>query len=440
MAAGKPVGPGETVKVVVFGLWHLGCVTAACGAEHFAVVGLDFDPEIIANLRRGRAPIFEPGLNELIQSGLRSERLRFTTDEQEALENVDVFWVCYDTPVDESDVPDVGFVIDRIERCLPYLRPGAIVLISSQLPAGTCRRLEQKHADEGISFACSPENLRLGKALDIFRNPDRVVVGVRDARPRKTIAELFAPFASDRVLWMSPESAEMTKHAINAFLALSVTFANEIARLCEVVGANAREVEEGLRSESRIGPKAYIRAGSAFAGGTLARDVVTVTRIAADHGESAELIAAILRSNEAHKAWALRRLEAIYGNLRSITVAVLGLTYKPGTDTLRRSSAIELCLGLLERGARVRCYDPVVKALPSELAAAKICESLPDALRQAEAAVIATEWPQIRDADWPALVQTMKQPPVILDANRFLNLTADALQGGRYFAVGSSIS
>jgi UDPglucose 6-dehydrogenase len=239
---------------------------------------------------------------------------------------------------------------------------------------------------------------------------------------------------------MSPESAEMTKHAINAFLALSVTFANEIARLCEAVGANAREVEEGLRSESRIGPKAYIRAGSAFAGGTLARDVVTLAAIAADHDESAELITAIMRSNESHKAWALRRLEAIFGNLRGMTVAILGLTYKPGTDTLRRSSAIELCLALLARDARVQCYDPLVKALPSKLAAAKICESLPEALEEAEAAVIATEWPQIKEADWRTLVRTMKQPPVILDANRFLDLTADALQGGRYFAVGNSTS
>jgi UDPglucose 6-dehydrogenase len=428
------------MKIVVLGLWHLGCVTAACCAEHFKLVGLDWDPETIANLRRGRAPIFEPGLDELIQSGLKSERLSFTTDEKDALKEADVIWVCFDTPVDESDAPDVGFVLDRVERCLPFLPRGAIVLISSQLPAGTCRRLEERHINKGIYFACSPENLRLGKGLDIFRNPDRVVVGVRQEEARKVIAKVFAPFAGDRLLWMSPESAEMTKHAINAFLALSITFANEIARLCEAVGANAQEVEQGLRSENRIGPKAYIRPGSAFAGGTLARDVVTLTRIAADNGESTELIAAILRANESHKGWALRRLEAIYGQLAGLTVAVLGLTYKAGTDTLRRSSAIELCVGLLERGARVQCYDPVVKALPAEIAAAKICGSLADAVRETDAAVIATEWPQIKEADWPALMQTMRQPPVILDPNRFLHLMGEIPPGARYFAVGSSIS
>jgi Predicted UDP-glucose 6-dehydrogenase len=170
----------------------------------------------------------------------------------------------------------------------------------------------------------------------------------------------------------------------------------------------------------------------------LARDVVTLTGIARETRESAELIAAILRSNEAHKTWALRRLKTIFGKLDGVTVAILGLTYKADTNTLRRSSAVELCSELLGQCARVRCYDPVVKALPAKLSSAMICESLSDALRQAEAAVIATEWPQIKEADWPTLIQTMKRPPVILDANRFLNLRTDALPSVRYFAVGTS--
>jgi UDPglucose 6-dehydrogenase len=300
--------------------------------------------------------------------------------------------------------------------------------------------LQHKHIERGLSFACSPENLRLGKALEIFRDPDRVVVGVQDGQPNGVLERLFEPFAGDRVIWMTTESAEMTKHAINAFLALSVTFANEIARLCERVGANAQEVEKGLRSESRIGPKAYIRPGSAFAGGTLARDVVTLTHIARDHAESVELLAAILRSNDAHKTWALRRLDAIYEDLSAITVGVLGLTYKPGTNTLRRSEAIAMCLKLLERGTRVQCYDPMVKTLPSELEGATICRSVPEALRNVDAAIIATEWPEIREANWRALVPLMKHSPAILDANRFLSLKTNGLPGVRYFVVGSSIS
>jgi hypothetical protein len=206
VVAGKPMGAGKTMKVVVVGLWHLGCVTVACCAEHFRVVGLDFDAETIAHLNSGRAPIIEPGLDELIQRGLESRQLSFTTNQKDALENADILWVCFDTPVDENDVPDSAFVLDRIERCLSDLNPGATVLISSQLPAGTCRQLKKKHIDQGLSFACSPENLRLGKALEIFRNPDRVVVGVQNGQARGILEKLFAPFAGDRVIWMRAES------------------------------------------------------------------------------------------------------------------------------------------------------------------------------------------------------------------------------------------
>ena len=266
------------MNVVVLGLWHLGCVTAACCAEHFSVVGLDFDEETVASLRVGVPPISEPGLDKLLEQGLANGRLSFATaPDPAALAAADILWVCYDTPVDENDVADVPFVLDKIAACLPELRPGAIVLISSQIPAGTCRELEARHP--GVSFAYSPENLRLGKALDIFRHPERIVAGVRDASARAALEPLFLPFCQE-ILWLRPESAEMAKHGINAWLALSVTFANEIARLCEVVGADAREVERGLRSEPRIGQKAYIRPGAAFAGGTLARDVVALTQLA----------------------------------------------------------------------------------------------------------------------------------------------------------------
>ena len=422
------------MNLVVLGLWHLGCVTAACCAEHFSVTGLDFDDALIESLRDARAPLFEPGLDDLLRAGLDSGRLRFTTDPADAaLLAADVLWVCDDTPVDENDVADVPYVLDRLARCLPALRPGAVVLISSQIPAGTCRALEAQHP--GVVFACSPENLRLGKALDIFRHPERIVVGTRTAETRAALAPLFAPFC-DEILWMRSESAEMTKHGINAWLALSVTFANEIARLCEAVGADAREVERGLRSEPRIGPKAYIRPGGAFAGGTLARDVVALTRLAREHGDPAALFPAILAGNDAHKDWALQRLRALLDPLEGATVAVLGLTYKPGTSTLRRSGAVELVAKLLAAGAVVRCYDPVVTALPPELSGATLCPALEDALANSDAAVVATEWPQVKAGDWPSLVHRMRRG-VVIDANGFLNLPAGQIPALEYFAVGT---
>jgi len=437
MAARESLGARETMKVVVLGLWHLGCVTAACCAEYFAVVGLDFDRELVANLARGKLPVFEPGLAELMARQLENRRLFFSSDANQILKTADVLWVCYDTPVDLNDVADNDFVLRNIDQCVPELRAGATILISSQLPVGTCRRLQNKHAGRNLSFAYSPENLRLGNALETFRRPDRIVAGVRDETARGRLRELFAPFAGDRLLWMTPESAEMTKHAINTFLALSVTFANEIARLCEVIGADAREVEQGLRSESRIGPNAYIRPGAAFAGGTLARDVVTLKHIAQENKQEAILIEAILASNEVHKQWALRRLEATFPLLDQVTVAVLGLTYKPGTDTLRRSSALELCLALLSRNCTVRCYDPEVKVLPRMAAAAALFQSLPEAIANADAIVVATPWPQITQADWSQLISRMKEGTIILDANRALVLSENLLRHVRYITVGA---
>ena len=422
------------MNLVILGLWHLGCVTAACCAEHFSVTGLDFDDALVASLGDAKAPLFEPGLDDLLRAGLDAGQLRLTTDPADpALRAADVLWVCYDTPVDENDVADVPFVLDRLARCVPALRPGVTVLISSQIPAGTCHALEAQFP--GVAFACSPENLRLGKALDIFRHPERIVVGTRTAETRAALAPLFAPFCDD-ILWMRPESAEMTKHGINAWLALSVTFANEIARLCEAVGADAREVERGLRSEPRIGQKAYIRPGGAFAGGTLARDVVALTRLAKEFGDPAALFPAILAGNDAHKDWALHRLRTLLDPLAGATVAVLGLTYKPGTSTLRRSGAVELAAKLLAAGVTVRCYDPVVTALPPELSGATLCLTLDDALAHADAAVVATEWPQIKAADWPALVGRMRRG-VVVDANGFLNLSAEQTPGVEYFAVGT---
>lgn len=423
------------MNVVVLGLWHLGCVTAACCAEYFPTVGLDVDEGFIGALHGvGEAPLFEPGLDDLIQRGMNKGMLRFTLGaDATALAAADILWVCYDTPVDENDVADVSYVLDQVARCLPLLRHGAVVLLSSQLPAGTYREFERRHPD--VCFANCVENLRLGKALDDFRHPERIVAGVRTPAARAALEPLFAPFCKE-ILWMRPESAEMTKHAINAYLALSVTFANEIARLCEAVGADAREVERGLRSEPRIGQKAYLRPGAAFAGGTLARDVVALTRIAREHGDQTTIFSAVFSGNDAHKDWALRRLRTLLEPLEGATVAVLGLTYKPGTDTLRRSGAVELCAKLLAAGVQVRCYDPAAGDLPPELKGARRCATVEEAVEEADAAVVATKWPQIKEADWPALVPRMRRC-VVVDANGFLDLNATTIPCIEYFAVGT---
>jgi UDPglucose 6-dehydrogenase len=426
------------VKVCVQGLWHLGTVIAACLAERgHQVVGLDHDGATVDRLRAGLVPVQEPGLQELVQRGLATGALSFTT-ELAAAGDVEVVWVAYDTPVDAEDRADVDFVVAQVERLFPVLRSGTLVLVSSQLPVGTVARLETAFAAArpgvGVRFACSPENLRLGKALPTFLEPDRLVVGAPDDAARAQLTALLVPL-TDRIEWMSVESAEMVKHALNAFLAVSVSFANEIASICEQVGADAKEVERGLKSDARIGPRAYLAPGAAFAGGTLARDVEFLGGLGRAHALELALVGAVRASNEWHKGWTRRCLEARLGRLQGATIAVWGLTYKPGTDTLRRSSAVELCLWLAGQGASVRAHDPAIRALAPELAARISLLARPEeALVGAAALVLATEWPEFRTIDLAAPLATMAQR-VIVDPGRFL---ADRIAGLEvdYYAVG----
>jgi UDPglucose 6-dehydrogenase len=416
---------GAHVIVAVAGLWHLGSVTLACLAQAgHRVIGIDCDAATVEKLRSHRAPIAEPGLDALLAAN--AERIEVAT-ETSAAAAADLVWITYDTPVDDDDRADVEFVIARVAELLPHVRADAIVVVSSQLPVGSVARLEAMRA---LDFACSPENLRLGKAIEVFTHPDRVIVGVRSERARARIAEMLAPITT-KIEWMSIESAEMTKHAINAFLAVSVTFANELAQICERVGADAKDVERGLKTETRIGPRAYLSPGGAFAGGTLARDVAFLTQLAARHDLLQPLLASVWPSNEAHKGWALRRLRELLGRLSGTTIAVWGLTYKPGTDTLRRSAAVELCRALITEGARVVAWDPAVDQAPDGI------ELVPDALAAvagASAVVVATEWPQLRNVSLAVAAAAM-QRPLMLDANRFLAKLV--MPGVEYVAVGT---
>lgn len=424
------------MNVTVFGLWHLGCVTAACtaGAQNH-VIGLDLDEEVVRSLRAGKPPIQEPGLGELIAGELSAGRLSFTSDPAEALEGAEVLWVAFDTPVNEQDEADVDFVRRQVERIAPYLRPGTVVLISSQVPVGFTRSLQKTAWSKPLHFAYSPENLRLGKAIEVFRHPERVVLGTSDDSIRPKLQALFAPF-TDRIEWMSLESAEMTKHAINAFLATSVTFANELARLCEAVGADAKEVERGLKSEGRIGPKAYLSPGGAFAGGTLARDLQFLRKFGREHNVDTPLFDGVLAGNDRHKSWTRDKVRQLLEGIAQPVVAVLGLTYKPGTDTLRRSASVELCRWMARQGYRVQAHDPAIQELPQDLQADIRLSPAPDAaLRGADLAIVATEWPDYRKLAADDFVRSMRRPAVI-DSNWFLAALLGPDPRIRYVATG----
>jgi len=426
------------MNVGVLGLGHLGSVTAACLATlGHRVVAIDFDEARVANLSKGIAPIFEPGLEELIKRGLSSGNLRFSARINDA-KDIDVLWVAYDTPVDD-DTADTDFVMGQIERALLGVSREVIVLVSSQLPVGSVRRLEHaealNHGAPQLKVAYSPENLRLGSAVGDFLRPRRIVVGVRSSRDRHLLHGLLSSI-TESIEWMSVESAEMTKHAVNAFLAASVAFANEIASICESVGADAQEVERGLKTEARIGPRAYLSPGAAFAGGTLARDVAFLNRTASERGVITPLLSSVLPSNDRHRQWVQRKLRGLFVDLSRTTVAVWGLTYKPGTDTLRRSASVELCDWMILEGATIHVHDPMVKSLPEHWCdAVKRYDDPIAAVLGAHALVVATEWPMYCAIPIDQLTQCSPRL-VVLDANRFLANLAATEGRVKYFAVG----
>jgi UDPglucose 6-dehydrogenase len=421
------------MKVCVLGLWHLGSVTAAGLAEvGHEVIGLDFDTSTAARLSTGSAPVFEPQLEELIQRGLSSGRLRFTSCPED-LGDIDVLWVAYDTPLDDADNADTDFVMAQIERALAATKADTLLLVSSQLPVGSLRQLQQTTGWSRVAYC--PENLRLGRALQDFLRPERIVVGVRSTRDRQLLQDLLSPL-SHAIEWMSVESAEMTKHALNAYLAASVAFTNEIAVLCESVGADAREVARGLKSDGRIGQRAYVSPGSAFSGGTLARDVAFLNRTAGDCGVHTPVLSAILASNAVHKGWAQRNLQVLFADLTRITVAVWGLAYKAGTDTLRRSMSVELCDWMIGAGISVRVHDPLVKDLPEHWRGVVTrCSDPVVACQGVDALIVGTDWPVYRSV--AAQLSAGSRELTVLDANGFLpDLAAAATPRLKYFAVG----
>jgi len=428
------------VMVCVLGLWHLGSVTAAgLAALGHRVVGLDFDEARIMNLSNGIAPIYEPGLEALIRQELSSGNLRFTSTISDALKGIDVLWVAYDVPVDDDDNADADFVMTEIARVLPEMPADVVLLISSQLPVGSVRSIRQaaalKDGSKPLKVAYSPENLRLGSALRDFLHPERIVVGVGSDVDRQPLHRLLGTI-TESIEWMSIESAEMTKHAINAFFAMSVAFANEIAQICEAVGADAKEVERGLKTECRIGPRAYLSPGAAFAGGTLARDLSALDRTAREHGVATQLLSSVIPSNHRHKQWTRGKLQALFADISQTTIAVWGLTYKPDTDTLRRSPSVELCDWLIGEGATIHVHDPRVRDLPERWrGAVRRYDDPVSALHGADALIMATEWSIYRTIHADQLIRCADNL-VVLDANRFLPNLAHAAERLRYFAVG----
>ena len=428
------------MKVCVQGLWHLGSVTAGCLASlGHDVTGLDFDDQTIANFQKGILPVDEPGLSALIEDGITKGNLRFTGKVKDAVSGAQVLWITYDTPVDDDDKADVDFVFRQVESTLPLLEENAVVVVSSQMPVGSIAQLEQLASREcshkNLSFCSSPENLRLGRALEAFLNPDRVVLGIRDDEAKDVLCDLFDGI-TENFVWMGVESAEMTKHAINAFLGMSIAFTNEFAAVCEQVNADAREVEIGLKTEQRIGPGAYLAPGSAFSGGTLARDLKFLEKISSGYNLTNPIFSSVLKSNNEHKKWVQRRIRSVLGDLKGKSIAVWGLTYKPGTDTLRRSLSVETCDWLHQEGAQIIVHDPSECIIPDRWSKqAKRVKTPLTALHEASALIIGTPWPEYRELSLDDIKNSVTKGFVVFDSDRILGGLSSS-SGISYFSVG----
>lgn len=435
------VNGGQSMKVGVVGLWHLGCVIAACLTKFgHRVIAYDENSQVIANLNQCFPPIYEPGLTELITIAKKSNSLYFTNEVVD-LKDLDIVWISYDTSLNDLGQADVNEIINRLRKLFPYFKNNALIIISSQIPVGTTQEISnifrQNYQEKQLSFIYSPENLRLGKSIELFLHPDRIIMGIRSELNKVMIKKLLKPIAY-KILWMSIESAEMTKHAINAFLATSIVFINELATLCEYYNVDVYSVAQGLKTDIRIGPDAYLTPGGAFSGGTLSRDLNYLVQKSNVLKLNKNFFQSILKSNQQHTKWIQNKLSENINDLRDKKVAMLGLTYKPGTDSLRSSLAVKLSLWLNLQGATVNAYDPIVKNLSSKLQKfINLQQDINSIFNNADIVIVGTEWPEFINIKIKHL--NIKQITYVLDMSGFLSKNFEGKKNIKYLKVGNSI-
>jgi UDPglucose 6-dehydrogenase len=433
----------KSLEVAVIGLWHLGSVAAACLTKlGHRVVGVDDDPNRVASLTLGHAPLYEPKLDDLLAEGVAAKRLRFTTEVVDAVAEADAIVVAHDTSVTDQDEPDISAILRTVAQVTPRLRRTCLVVVMSQVPVGTSAIIRQEikrarlHDDSEVVYI--PENLRLGQAVDSFLFPDLLVVGAEDNSAHEAAEALFTGIES---LWMRTNlaTAEMVKHAINAFLATSISFGNELANLCQSVGADATQVASILHLDRRVGPNAPIDPGMGFAGGTLARDVRILQSLGARNAYRPRLLDAVLMVNEEQNSLPLRWLIQIFGTLSGLRIGLLGLTYKPGTSTLRRSAAIDLIRKLVAGHAVVAASDP--QADLSELAGLPRFQFSRDPYAVAlgaDALLLITPWPEFRGLDYEKIHARMRHP-ILLDMPNALDKERLERFGFAYLGVGRGV-
>jgi UDPglucose 6-dehydrogenase len=431
------------MRVTMIGAGYVGLVSGACFADFgHHVTCIDKDAQKVAALNRGEIPIFEPGLADLVEANVRQERLRFAVDTA-SVGTAEAVFIAVGTPSRRGDGhADLSFVYDAVREIAPLLSAAVVVITKSTVPVGTGDEIERilrdKRPDADIQVVSNPEFLREGAAIQDFKHPDRIVVGTDDLRARAVVAELYRPLYlnASPIFYVNRRTAELIKYAANAFLATKITFINEVADLCEQVGADVNEVARGMGLDNRIGGK-FLHAGPGFGGSCFPKDTTALLKTAQDHGVALRIVEAVASVNDQRKrAMARKVVAALDGSVRGKTVAVLGLTFKPNTDDTRDSPAIPLITALQDQGATVRAYDPAgMEQAKPQLKGVHYCSGAYAAAEGAHAIVIATEWEQFRALDLDRLKTVMAQP-VIVDLRNIYRADEMKRAKFRYVAVG----
>ena len=439
------------MNIAIVGTGYVGLVSGTCFADTGAnVTCIDVDEKKIERLNNGEIPIYEPGLDELVVKNVKAGRLKFSSDLASVLNDQEIVFSAVGTPPDEDGSADLKYVLQVAKTIGENLNRYLVVVTKSTVPVGTARKvretiqaeLDKRGVDITFDVASNPEFLKEGNAIKDFMSPDRVVVGIESEKAKKTLTKLYKPFLINnfRVIFMDIPSAEMTKYAANSMLATRISFMNDIANLCELVGADVNMVRQGIGADTRIGRK-FLYAGCGYGGSCFPKDVKALIKTADKAGYSMEVLKAVERVNERQKHVLFNKLVKAYGDekeLKGKTIALWGLSFKPETDDMRESTALVIIDSLLKAGCNIRAYDPVAmdeckQRLPD--APITYCRDMYDAVLDADAMLLLTEWKEFRLPTWAVIKKEMIRP-LVIDGRNIFDIEELEENGFEYHCIG----
>jgi UDPglucose 6-dehydrogenase len=430
------------MKIAVVGTGYVGLVAGACFAENGNdVICVDKDEAKVRSLRRGRMPIYEPGLGEMVERNTAEKRLTFTTQLARAVRQSSIVFIAVGTPQGEDGSADLQHVLAVARDIARAMNGYKVIVDKSTVPVGTAARVRdivRRETTHPFSVVSNPEFLKQGAAIEDFLKPDRVVIGAEDPRAAELMKELYAPFTRTGapVMVMDCASAELSKYAANALLATKISFMNEVANVCEAFGANVDEVRKAIGSDRRIGPS-FLFPGVGYGGSCFPKDVKAIVHFSAAKGYEFEILKAVEAVNQRQKERLVAKMASHFGDLKGRTVALWGLAFKPRTDDMREAPAISIIHRLLGEGARVQAYDPEAMRVAKGLFGSKIqlVEKSYDALKGADALAIVTEWNEFREPDFPRMRKLMREP-IVFDGRNLYSPEQMRAQGFTYFSIG----